>query len=81
MLDQATPLAGAVARLWGELLATRHAPWLCEAELAVGVPLVISEPDELRVLGERLEAVLKVVPKQPAAMRPRSTCSTRPPPS
>ena len=59
MLDQATPLAGAVARLWGELLATRHALWLREAELAVGVPLVISEPDESRVLGERLEAVLK----------------------
>ncbi|MBI3839100.1 MAG: GAF domain-containing protein [Planctomycetia bacterium] len=59
-LEHAVHLAGALGKLWGELLATRHALWQREAELAAGVPLVLHEgdPDSPR-LGERLEAVLR----------------------
>jgi phosphoserine phosphatase RsbU/P len=59
-LEQAMPLADALSRMWGELLATRHALWQREAELAAGVPLVVRNDDtKAPPLGERLEAVLK----------------------
>lgn len=59
-LEQAVPLADALGRMWGELLATRHALWQREAELAAGVPLVVRNDDsQTPPLGERLEAVLK----------------------
>ena len=51
-------LAGAVGKLWGELLAARRALWQREAELAAGVPLTLSD-EESPQLGERLEAVLR----------------------
>jgi serine phosphatase RsbU (regulator of sigma subunit) len=58
-LDQAGLLAAAVGTLWGELVATRHALWQREAELAAGVPLVVRDDDAGPSLGERLEAVLR----------------------
>ena len=59
-LEQAEPLADALGKLWGELLATRHALWQREAELAAGVPLVLRRRRrDMPPLGERLEAVLR----------------------
>ena len=58
-LDQAALLAGAVGKLWGELVATRHALWQREAELAAGVPLILREDEHAPPLSERLEAVLR----------------------
>ncbi len=59
-LEQAGHLAGAVGKLWAELLAIRHALWQREAELATGVPLVVRTDDEDGPpLGERLEGVLQ----------------------
>ncbi len=59
-LEQAALLADSVGGLWSELLTTRHALWQREAELAVGIPLVVRDDDEQAPsLGERLEAVLR----------------------
>jgi hypothetical protein len=59
-LEQAAPLAEAIGQMWGEVLTTRHALWQREAELAVGVPLVVRSDDtRAPSLGQRLEAVLK----------------------
>jgi phosphoserine phosphatase RsbU/P len=59
-LEPAGHLAQALGKLWGELLATRHALWNREAELAAGVPLVLYEDDPgAPQFGERLEAVLR----------------------
>ncbi len=59
-LEQIAPLADSIGQLWSELLATRHALWQREAELAAGVPLVIREDDtRTPSLGQRLEAVLR----------------------
>ncbi|MGD9722027.1 MAG: PP2C family protein-serine/threonine phosphatase [Pirellulales bacterium] len=58
-IDDASPLAAAVGKLWGELLATRHALWQREAELATGIPLLVREDEHTPSLGERLEAVLR----------------------
>ncbi len=57
-LPVASELAGAVGKLWGELLAARRALWQREAELATGVPLTLSD-EESPQLRERLEAVLR----------------------
>ena len=58
-LEDACLLAGAVGKLWGELVATRHALWQREAELATGVPLVIRDDQHTPPLSQRLEAVLR----------------------
>ena len=59
-LELAAPLAEAIGQMWGEVLSTRHALWQREAELAVGVPLVVRDDDtRAPTLGQRLEAVLK----------------------
>ena len=58
-LDDASRLAGAVGNLWGELIATRHALWQREAELAAGVPLVVRNDRNTPHLSQRLEAVLQ----------------------
>ncbi len=51
-------LTSALTGLVNELLETRHALWLCEAELATGVP-VVARPEERRHLAARLQAVLR----------------------
>jgi len=51
-------LAAALSGLVNELQETRHALWLCEAELATGVP-VVARPEERRHLAARLQAVLR----------------------
>ena len=51
-------LASALSGLVNELQETRHALWLCEAELATGVP-VVARPEERRHLAARLQAVLR----------------------
>ena len=59
-LELAAPLAESIGRMWGEVLHTRHALWQREAELAVGVPLIVRDDDaRAPSLGQRLEAVLK----------------------
>jgi phosphoserine phosphatase RsbU/P len=59
-LESAIELAGAIGKLWAELLATRSALWQREAELASGVPLVARDEDNTAAsVGQRLEAVLK----------------------
>jgi len=58
-LEDASSLAGAVGKLWGELITTRHALWQCEANLATGVPVVVREDVHTPPLSERLEAVLR----------------------
>jgi sigma-B regulation protein RsbU (phosphoserine phosphatase) len=58
-LEQIEPLADALGKMWGELLAARHALRQREAELATGVPLVLHEDDAAPRLGEQLEAVLR----------------------
>lgn len=57
-LPQAGALAGAVAGLWTELVATRVALWQREAELAAGVP-VTWRPAEPLKLAARLEGALR----------------------
>lgn len=57
-LKRAGSLAGAVAQLWGELIATRRALWQREADLAAGVPVAIRREDSSR-LASRLEAILQ----------------------
>lgn len=54
----AQALATALAGLLGELLATQHALWLREAELAAGVPLVPAA-DESENLARRLQAAVQ----------------------
>jgi len=51
-------LASALSGLVDELLETRHALWLSEAELATGVP-VVARPEERKHLAARLQAVLR----------------------
>jgi GAF domain-containing protein len=58
-LDDAAALAAAIGQLWGELVATRHALWQREAELATGVPLVVRDDEHAPPLSQRLEAVLR----------------------
>lgn len=59
-LEQASLLAQSIGDLWGELLATRHAVWEREADLATGVPLVLRTDDpRAPSLAQRLESVLK----------------------
>jgi len=59
-LEQASLLAQSIGDLWGELLATRHAVWEREADLATGVPLVLRNDDpRAPSLAQRLESVLK----------------------
>jgi phosphoserine phosphatase RsbU/P len=57
-LEQARPLALAVARMLGEINRLKRAVWEREAELAAGVP-VTARPDEEAHLAERLTSVLK----------------------
>ena len=57
-LEPACELAGAAARLWAELVATRRALRSREAELAAGIPLV-THRDEIGQLAARLEGVLR----------------------
>ena len=57
-LEQARPLALAVARLLSETNRLKRAVWEREAELAAGVP-VTARPDEELHLAERLTSVLK----------------------
>ncbi len=59
-LEKAGPLAEAIGQMWGEVLATRHALWQREAELAAGVPTIVRDDDpRAPSLGQRLEAVLR----------------------
>jgi hypothetical protein len=59
-LEHATQLAGAVGKMWSELVATRHALAQREAELASGVPIVVRpSDDESPPMATRLEAVLR----------------------
>ncbi len=59
-LEHAAQLAGAVGKLWSELLATRHALAHREAELASGVPVIVREhDDDSPSMAARLEAVLR----------------------
>ncbi len=58
-LEQIEPLADALGKFWGELLAARQALRHREAELAAGVPLVLHEDDAASRLSEQLEAVLR----------------------
>jgi sigma-B regulation protein RsbU (phosphoserine phosphatase) len=58
-LEDASSLAGALGKLWGELITTRYALWQCEANLATGVPVVVREDVHTPPLSERLEAVLR----------------------
>ncbi len=51
-------LGSAVGKMLEELLATRHALWEREAELAAGVP-VLGRPGNQKHLAARLEAVLR----------------------
>ena len=58
-LDDASALADAVGKLWGELITTRQALWRSEADLATGVPIVVREDVDTPPLSERLESVLR----------------------
>jgi sigma-B regulation protein RsbU (phosphoserine phosphatase) len=59
-LELAVALAGSIGKLWGELVATRHALTLREGELAGGVPMVVrARDDDAPPLGAQLEAVLR----------------------
>lgn len=57
-LKRAGGLAGAVAELWRELIASRRALAQREAELATGVPVAV-RPTEPQRLVARLEAILQ----------------------
>ena len=57
-LEQARPLALAVARMLGEINQLKRSIWEREAELAAGVP-VSARPDEEEHLAQRLTSVLK----------------------
>jgi hypothetical protein len=57
-LEQARPLALAVARMLGEINQLKRAVWEREAELAAGVPVTV-RPDEEEHLAQRLTSVLQ----------------------
>ena len=72
-LELAAALAGSIGKLWGELVATRHALAQREAELASGVPMVVRPRRRGTAPWARnLKPFCAAVPRRSAATRPRA---------